>query len=71
VTFNPMVVPKNDRAPAVATARKDPMVNGFLVWSRFPYRTIQAEPDGTRVTVRDMRFAGPIGGRFAATAIVR
>jgi inner membrane protein len=71
VTFNPTVVPKNDQAPAVIAAREDPIVKGFLVWSRFPYWTIQPEPDGTRVTVRDMRFGGPLRGRFAVTAIVK
>jgi hypothetical protein len=72
VTFNPVAVPKNDQNPAVAAAREDPTVKGFLVWSRFPYWTISAEADGgTQVTVRDMRFAGPLRGRFAASVVVR
>jgi inner membrane protein len=71
VTFDPIVVPKNDQAPAVAAARKDPTVRGFLIWSRFPYWTIQPEPGGMRVTVRDMRFGGPLRGRFAASAVVK
>jgi inner membrane protein len=71
VMFDPVVVPKNDRMPAVAAAREDPTVRGFLVWSRFPYWTIQPEPGGTRVTVRDMRFGGPLRGRFAVSAIVK
>ena len=58
VTFDAAIVPKNDRDPGVALARKAPHIRGFLVWSRFPFWTLDAVPGGTRVTVSDMRFIG-------------
>ena len=69
VTFDPMQVPKNSERPEVAVARQAPTVRAFLVWSRFPFWTLRPGPDGTRVTVSDMRFVG--GGRvFAASTVV-
>ncbi len=61
VTFDPLVVPKNDGAPPVARAREVPSVRGFLVWSRFPFWTLAQTDAGTRVTVGDMRFVGRRG----------
>ena len=71
VTFDPVVVPKNDADPRVARARGAPDIRGFLVWARFPYWTFELVPGGTRVTVRDMRFAGRTSVRFEASTIVR
>jgi len=71
VTFDPTPVPKNDQGPIVAAAARDRGIRAFLVWSRFPYWDLQRVADGTRVTVRDMRFGGAIGSRFAMTTIVR
>jgi inner membrane protein len=67
VLFAGTRTPKNDQHPAVALAREAPDVRGFLVWSRFPFWTIEETPDGRVVTVHDMRF----GDRFAASARVR
>jgi inner membrane protein len=47
---------KNDSHPAIAGAKQDRQVAGILVWSRFPFWEIDAASDGTRVTVRDVRF---------------
>jgi len=69
VTFDPMQVAKNADRPEVAVARQAPNVRAFLVWSRFPFWTLRAGPDGTRVTVSDMRFAGR-GRTFAASTVV-
>jgi inner membrane protein len=66
ITFLPEVVPKRDTAPEVARARASAAVQGFLVWSRFPYWEIQHEAWGARVTVRDMRF----GDRFSVSTLV-
>jgi inner membrane protein len=66
VRFSGATVPKNDAAPAVRAARDAPHVRGFLVWSRFPFWTVEPTPGGQRVTVRDMRF----GNRFEASTIV-
>lgn len=68
VTFSPEQIPKNDGAPQVAIARSDNDVRAFLVWSRFPYWTIEPVAAGTRVTVSDMRFMGRNG--FAASTIL-
>lgn len=69
VTWSPPR-PKNDRLPEVAAARGEPGVREFLVWSRFPFWELERQAEGTRVIVRDMRFAG--GGRqFSAEALVR
>ena len=70
VTFDSGRVPKNDRDPRLAQAREAPQIRGFLVWSRFPFWTLEAVPGGTRVTVGDMRFVGR-GSPFVQTVIVR
>lgn len=67
-TFAPEKVPKNSDAPEVSAARGDNNIRAFLVWSRFPFWTIEPTPSGTRVTVSDMRFAGRLG--FAASTIL-
>ena len=41
-------------------------IRGFLVWSRFPFWTVEDTEAGRLVTVRDMRF----GERFSSSAIV-
>jgi inner membrane protein len=69
VTFYPEQIPKNNEAPQIAAVRADPKIRAFLVWSRFPYWTIEPSAGGTRVTVSDMRFPGRNG--FAASAILR
>jgi inner membrane protein len=68
VTFEPERIPKNAAAPEVAVARCDRNIRAFLVWSRFPFWTLEPHPHGTRVTVADMRFAGRNG--FWASTIV-
>ena len=64
------VTPKNDRLAAVATARGEPQVAGFLVWSRFPYWEVMPAPEGTTVTVRDMRFRARGAVTFMGTATI-
>ena len=53
--------PKNDSDPRVIEARDAPNVRAFLVWSRFPFWTLQPQDGATRVTVGDMRFSGGPG----------
>ena len=60
VRFDQAPVPRNDALPAVVAARGAPNVQAFLVWSRFPYWQTESRPDGTLVTVSDMRFAGQL-----------
>jgi len=64
------MVPKNDSDPRVAQACEAPHIRGFLVWSRFPFWTLEAVSGGTRVTVSDMRFVGR-GAPFVQTVVVR
>ena len=64
------VTPKNDRLDAVAAVRREPQVAGFLVWSRFPYWEVMPAPEGTTVTVRDMRFRARGAATFMGTATI-
>jgi len=64
------VVPKNDTDPRVARAREAPHIRAFLVWSRFPFWTIEETSDGTRVSVSDLRFAGR-GAPFVQSVVIR
>ena len=70
VTFDSEMVPKNDSDPRVVQAREAPHIRDFLVWSRFPFWTLEAVSGGTRVTVSDMRFVGR-GAPFVQTIVVR
>ena len=68
VTFGDDPTPKNADAPGVAEARRDPAVQGLLVWSRFPFWEVSATPSSRTVTVGDMRFkGGPASRTFRAT----
>jgi inner membrane protein len=69
VTFDPARVLKHDGDPRVTQARESAHIRGFLVWSRFPVWALEDTPDGTRVTVSDMRFAGR-GSPFIQTVVV-
>jgi inner membrane protein len=69
VTFDAERVLKHDGDPRVDRAREAPHIRGFLVWSRFPFWILEDTPEGTRVTVSDMRFAGR-GSPFAQTVVV-
>ena len=63
------VIPKNDRTLEAARARQvSSDIRAFLVWSRFPFWTLEPAPHGTRVTVRDVRFSGRAG--FSYTVVV-
>jgi inner membrane protein len=66
--LSPEHIPKNDRRPEVAAARADPGVRGLLVWSRFPYWTLEAAEGGTVVTLIDARFMAR--GAFSASTVV-
>ena len=73
ISFDQQAVPKNDRDPRVAEARRTTNVGAFLVWSRFPFWTFEQVDGGTRVTVGDMRFNGSPGvalRNFTQSAIV-
>lgn len=71
VSFDADVTPKNDGAPAVAAAARDPEIGGILVWSRFPVWETREVAGGTEVRIRDMRFKRLGRGGFTASVIVR
>ncbi len=68
VEFDDGLTPKRDGEPAVERVRQEPDFRAILTWSRFPYYEIAQTPDGTRVTLRDMRFGNRLG---RATTLVR
>jgi inner membrane protein len=61
IAFDRDGVPKNEDHPAAIRARQDPDVRAVLRWARFPYYTIVPDPEGSRVTLRDMRFGIRVG----------
>lgn len=70
VVFDPEAIPKNDQRPEVGRARAaSPGIRGLLVWSRFPYWTLEPDADGTRATLGDVRFRTRAVG-FSASAVV-
>lgn len=69
VAFDTAIVAKNDSDPRVTRAREAPHIRAFLVWSRFPFWTLEQIPEGTRVSVSDLRFGGR-GGAFVQRVVV-
>lgn len=69
VALDPESVPKRDGHPAVRAAREtEADIRAVLVWSRFPYYEIAPGPEGTVVTLRDLRFGDRVGGVRAVVA---
>ena len=67
VAIDPARIPKNFHEPAVVEARNHPDFGAILLWARFPYYELIREPEGTRVTLADMRFGPRL---FRATTVV-
>ena len=67
--FDGAVVAKNADRPEVGRARDARNIAAFLVWSRFPFWTVETMSGGSLVTVADMRFMA-VGRRFAASVVV-
>ena len=68
VTFDADIVRKNEDDPRVMRAREAPHIRAFLVWSRFPFWTLEPTRGGTLVSVGDMRFGGR--GGFVQRVVV-
>jgi hypothetical protein len=68
-------VPKNDhRAEVIAARETSRRVRDFLVWARFPFWLVESAPDGTRVSVADMRIPEAMrvkDATFVGRAVVR
>jgi inner membrane protein len=71
VAFDPRRIAKNAEQPAVTAARATRLIAAYLVWSRFPYWTIQPHDGSVDVFVGDMRFGGALGGRLGAHVVIR
>jgi inner membrane protein len=52
---------KNETHAAVRRARDDPRFRAVLVWARFPYYEIDAQPGAIRVRLADLRFGPRVG----------
>lgn len=61
LAIDPTPIPKRDDEPAVRQAREAAMFRAILTWARFPYYELSAVEAGTRVTIRDARFAARVG----------
>jgi inner membrane protein len=64
-------IPINRKDPAVALALRNPEVQPFLHWSRFPFFNVYKQADGrTAVQVSDARYSDRSGGGWASRTIV-
>ena len=61
LTLEGPTVATRETDPAVRRAREHPTIQSVLVWARFPYYVVSPAPDGTRVTLQDMRFGSRVG----------
>ena len=56
--------------PAIEAAKQRPEFQVMLRFSRAPFWTVTAVPDGSEVTLVDLRYSSPDGGGFAAVSAV-
>ena len=63
-------VDKNMTDPAVVQAMATRRIQGFLMWSRFPFFVVQRTATRTVVIVNDYRYSGPSGREGWATQTV-
>ncbi len=64
------VIETNASAPAAVQAAAAPEGKRFLVWSRFPFYAIGAEPEGMVVRIADARYSfGRRGGDWASVQV--
>jgi inner membrane protein len=57
--------------PLVQQALDTPVARDFLVWSRFPFATIDASTSPARVWMNDYRYANTGSGGWSATDVSR
>jgi inner membrane protein len=60
---------KGDDHPAVAAARQDPSVQGFVRWARLPFYTVERDSTGTIVRMGDARYTGAAGFGWASARV--
>jgi inner membrane protein len=63
-------VATNFSDPSVAEAIRNPRIQAFLMWSRFPFFVVEQTPAHRRVFVNDYRYSGPSGRDGWATQSV-
>ena len=61
---------KPESSPALEAARKSEIAQEFLSFARFPLASVHKTGGGFRVELRDLRFASPLPGRRAPTAVI-
>ena len=60
---------KGDDDPAVAVARRDPRVRGFVRWARLPFYRVHRDSAGTVVLMGDARYTGVAGLGWASAQV--
>jgi inner membrane protein len=56
LTLSAESIARTDGSPFMARALRDPRVEGFAIWARFPWAEVLEEPEGIRVILRDARY---------------
>ncbi|CAN5692542.1 hypothetical protein BH23GEM6_BH23GEM6_25680 [soil metagenome] len=77
ITWRPMpdlrmeshILERNDDHPLARAAAHNPAARDFLVWSRFPFFTIEEDGTGTRVILDDARYSTGRRRSFAAVVV--
>jgi inner membrane protein len=62
-------LPRGDDDPAVAVARRDPDVQGFVRWARLPFYRVDRDSAGTVVRMGDARYTGVAGLGWASARV--
>ena len=64
-------IPINRGDPAVSEALRDPEIQPFMHWSRFPFFIVNRYPDGrTAVEIADARYTDRYGGGWASRTVI-
>jgi inner membrane protein len=64
-------IPINRGDPAVATVLRDPAIQPFIHWARFPFFIVNHAADGrTIVEIADARYTDRYGGGWASRTVV-
>lgn len=67
--MSPTSIRKNDELPAVAAARRDPAVRGFVGWARFPFYRVGRDSAGILVRMGDARYTAAAGQGWASARV--
>jgi inner membrane protein len=70
LALDPDPIPTYADHPLAVRAAQDPVFQGFLNWSRFPFYTFEEEGDSVRVHVADLRFGRGPGRGWATRSLL-